>query len=77
METFTDFYEKVIELGIEHDHHESDLRVPMNAQTKMLVNHYEYGMLVTTFKSQPDGSIWYDIPFAYTPFWEEKAGQNA
>jgi hypothetical protein len=39
---FTDFYGKVVELGIEHDHHESDLYVPVNAQTKTMMNDYEY-----------------------------------
>ena len=73
---FTDFYGKVVELGIEHDHHESDLYVPINAQTKTLMNDYEYGMLVTTFKDQITGNLWYDIPCAYTPWWEERAEKN-
>jgi hypothetical protein len=73
---FTDFYGNVIELGIEHDHHESDLYVPVNAQTKTMMNDYEYAMLVTTFKDQVTGNLWYDIPFAYTPWWEERAEKN-
>ena len=73
---FTDFYGKVVELGIEHDHHESDLYVPVNAQTKTLMNDYEYAMLVTTFKDQVTGNLWYDIPCAYTPWWEERAEKN-
>jgi len=73
---FIDFYEKVVELGIEHDHHESDLYVPINAQTKTLMNDYEYAMLVTTFKDQVTGNLWYDIPCAYTPWWEERTEKN-
>ena len=72
MEKFTSFYEKVVELGIEHDHHESDLYVPINTQTKTLMNDYEYAMLVTTFKDQVTENLWYDIPCAYTPWWEER-----
>lgn len=77
MEKFTNFYEKIVELGIEHDHHESDLYVPVTDETKKLVNNYEYTMMVTTFKSAIDGNMWYDIPFEYLPFWEEKSKQNA
>jgi hypothetical protein len=73
---FTDFYGKVVELGIEHDHHESDLYVPVNAQTKTMMNDYEYAMLVTTFKNQVTGNFWYDIPYAYTPWWEERVEKN-
>jgi len=73
---FTDFYGKVIELGIEHDHHESDLYIPMNAQTKELVKNYEYAMMVSTFKSNFDGTTWYSIFSAYTPWWEERVGNK-
>lgn len=73
---FTDFYGKVVELGIKHDHHESDLYVPVNAQTKTMMNDYEYARLVTTFKDQVTGNLWYDIPFAYTPWWEERVEKN-
>ena len=76
MEKFTSFYEKVIEIGIEHDHHESDLYVPVTTQTKELVNNYEYGMMVTTFKSEIDGNMWYDIPFEYIPYWEAVANKG-
>ena len=73
---FSAIYDKVIELGIIHDHHESDLYIPVNEQTKNLVKAFEYSTMVETFKSQIDGSFWYNIPFAYTPWWEERVKQN-
>jgi hypothetical protein len=65
------FYEKIVELGIEHDHHESDLYVPVNAQTRALVEAYPYRSNVKAFVSQIDKKPWYDVPFAYTPFWDK------
>jgi hypothetical protein len=73
---FTDIYGKVIELGIEHYHHESDLYIPVNDQTKKLIGDYEYTMLITTFKDRVSGKLCYDIPCAYTPWWEERVGKN-
>lgn len=73
---FSMFYEEVIKRGIEHDHHESDLYVPVNDSTKKLVKDLEHRTMVSTFKNNIDGSLWYEIPFAYTPWWEERAFQN-
>lgn len=69
---FSVIYDKVITLGIEYDHHESDLYIPVNDQTKRLMKDFEYRILSKVFKSNIDGSPWYEIPFAYTPWWEER-----
>lgn len=70
-------WNKVVELGIEHDSHESDLYIPVNEQTVALIAEYEYKSNVTTFISQIDKKRWYDIPFAYIPFWEKRVGPKA
>ena len=65
--------------GVEIDNHESDLYVPVSPVTAHFIARYEHKANVTTFVSAIDGKLWYDIPFAYMPFWERKqsgAGQR-
>ena len=33
---------------------------------------YEYKNQVSVFVSPLDGCAWYDIPFAFLPYWSEK-----
>lgn len=33
---------------------------------------YEFKNNVTTFKDNTTGAIWYDVPFAYDPYWNKK-----
>ena len=69
-------YQRLIACGVPADHmdsHESDLYVKRTAQTEPIVNAAYYRgdfSTVTTFRSQIDGTAWYDIPFAYDPFWD-------
>lgn len=69
---FRAIYTKVKELGIPTDNHESDLYIPVTEETKNLLKDYEYKNQVTTFTSNIDKKLWFDIPFAYVPFWEKK-----
>ena len=64
-------YEEMIKLGVQHAHHESDLYVPVNDATTKLVNQYEFKQNVKMFTCNIDKKLWYDIPFAYMPFWEK------
>lgn len=65
-------YQKMLAFGITIDHHESDLYAVVSPVSQRLVDQYEYKENVTRFKSS-DGRIWFDIPFAYTPYWNKKA----
>jgi hypothetical protein len=65
-------YAQVVEQEMQHSSHASDLYVPVNPQTMALVKDYRFRSNVTTFVSQIDRKLWYDIPFAYMPFWEAK-----
>jgi len=49
----------------EVDTHSSDLYVLKNDISIEFIENYEFKNNVTTFKSQIDGLIWYDIPFGY------------
>jgi hypothetical protein len=65
-------YEQMKAAGVEIDHHESDLYVPVNPTTRLIISDYKYKSNVETFRSQIDGTYWYDIPFAYDPAWAGK-----
>jgi hypothetical protein len=65
-----DIYEKAIELGIETASHCTDLYLPVNEQTRALINQYEYKQSVHTFRNRITGQLWFDIPFAYSPAWD-------
>ena len=66
-------YEAIKAAGVETDHHEADLYAPVNEITEKLVAEYEFKRNVTRFRCAIDGKMWFDIPFAYTPFWEAAA----
>ena len=68
-----ELWEQVKGLGIEHSNHASDLYIPVNEVTKKLIAEYEFKKNVTRFINNIDGKPWYDVPFAYGPFWENVA----
>ena len=68
--TSADLYRHAVEQGLDRDSHASDLYLRVTPKAQALIMAYKFRSNVTTFKSQIDGSIWYDIPFAYQPFWE-------
>ena len=65
-------FEQVKAAGIEYDNHESDLYIPVNDATAALIAQYEFKANVRVFTCNITKKIWYDIPFAYTPFWDKK-----
>lgn len=70
----TDIYQEALKvMKPEHiDHHESDLYLKVNEESTKLVNKYEWKCNVTKFNSAFGDGIWYDIPFAFTPFWSNR-----
>ena len=68
--TFT-IYEDLKAAGVKLNSHESDLYAKVTPESKAIVDKYEYKNNVRQFNSQIDGQQWYDIPFAYDPFWEK------
>jgi esterase/lipase superfamily enzyme len=65
-------YVQMLKTGCKMDSHESDLYVEVTPETKVIVNSYKYKSNVKMFVSQIEKTLWYDIPFAYIPFWEKK-----
>lgn len=64
-------YQKAVEVMPENEigHWCSDLHLKMTPVSHRLVMEYEFPKQVRWFCSQIDGSSWYEIPFAYDPFW--------
>lgn len=54
------------------DHHASDLYLRKTPASTALVERLTTKVLLSTFKSW-DGSVWYDLPFCFTPYWENPA----
>lgn len=56
----------------ERDHHASDLYIKVTPATMRIIDRYEYSSQVSSFRDQTDPrrALWYDIPFAYLPFWQ-------
>lgn len=66
-------YAELKAAGVSMDNHESDLYVPVNLQTTAILAKYPTQKSnARTFKSNIDGVLTYDIPFAYEPFWDKK-----
>lgn len=53
------------------DHHASDLYVRKTPESTKIINRLSKKSLLSTFKSNIDGDIWYDLPFCYTPYFNE------
>jgi hypothetical protein len=64
-------YDEAKQLGVEIANHQSDLYIPVTPGTIALVSQYKFKSIVKTFISRIDKKLWYDIPFAYTPFWDK------
>ena len=52
------------------DHHASDLYIKRTPAAVALVERLDSTVLLSVFRSQIDGRIWYELPFCFTPFWE-------
>lgn len=51
---------------------QSDLYLKKNPISIELVKSYQFKENVKGFVSQIDNEIWFDIPFAFDPYWEKK-----
>lgn len=66
-------YDALKAAGIPTSNHESDLYFPVTAESIAILERYptEKGS-ATTFTNQVEGGRWYDVPFAFTPWWESR-----
>ena len=52
------------------NHHNSDLYLKCTPAAKAIIDRLENKALLSTFRSNIDGAMWYDLPFCFTPYWE-------
>ena len=70
-----DLYAELKEIGVELDHHESDLYVKSTPESRKIIREKEeWGY--TMFRSPIDGSLWFAFPFRWTPYWEDVARKS-
>lgn len=62
---FIDVYAELVKAGATLDHHEGDLYVKVDEVARPIVARAKAnGWHVTTFTSNLDGLVWFEIPFA-------------
>lgn len=54
------------------DHHNSDLYLRKTPAAAALVARLENKVLLSVFRD-PAGDPWYELPFCFTPYWENPA----
>ena len=74
----SNLYEKCVEAGVPVEGRFGDMYIPVNPTTAELVKVHlkDGGTKPEIFTSQIDGKLWYDVPFAFKPFWEAKAAES-
>jgi hypothetical protein len=65
-------HQKLKNLGIEIHGHYSDLYVEVTRETAKIVEEYRFKNNVSTFRSQIDGKLMFDIPLASDDFLESR-----
>ena len=68
----TTLWAEVQSRGIEHANHESDLYLPATDEVREILKRFPEHK-PTTFLNQVTGTTWFDIPFAFLPWWEKRA----
>lgn len=63
-------YTDLIAAGVPVDSHESDLYALVTPESARLVGLS--GRSCSRFISQIDGRTWFDVPFAFDPWWERR-----
>ena len=68
-------YQTLKDAGVPLDNHESDLYAKVTPESTRIIAEYKQAdthARVSMFVSHLDGERWYDIPFAYTPWWDQR-----
>lgn len=65
-------YQDLKAAGVPLDNHESDLYAKVTPESRAIVERYEYRTNVTVFIDQIESKPWFDIPFAFEPYWEAR-----
>lgn len=73
-------YQTLVDAGVEISNHESDLYFPVTKETTQILDQFplQKGNATTFANQRPPnvGQRWYDVPFAYVPWWEHRMRQK-
>lgn len=58
-------------------HHESDLYLMIDDVSRVIVGALESRALLGTFTCWYDGTLWYELPFCFTPWWTARLHKEA
>ena len=61
-------YEQLKAAGCELDNHYSDLYVKATPESQKILT--EHKARASVFTSQIDNALWFEVPFAWEPFWD-------
>jgi len=61
-------YQICTEEGIPTKNHYSDLYIPVTPRTRELVKGYH----AHVFTNAVEGGAWFDVPFAFDPYWDAR-----
>ncbi|MBC7818413.1 MAG: hypothetical protein IAG10_16120 [Planctomycetaceae bacterium] len=62
-------YDECLAAGIPMANHYSDLYIPATDETRAILKKCDC-ITYRPFRNQVEGGTWYDVPFAYLPYWE-------
>ena len=72
-------YTELKDAGCTLDNHYSDLYVLFEPKATAIIQQHRTlthrTVMLSTFVSNLDGKLWYDIPFAFDPYWEARSKQ--
>ena len=69
----TSIYNDLQAIGATIEHHESDLYTPVTADAARIIAKHRIRFVV--FIS--GGSLWYDLPFMFDPYWTARRSNAA
>lgn len=69
----SNIYEALVEIDANMGNWQSDLYVTITPEVDKLMSRYADMRNVGRFRSNIDGKMNYEIPFAYTPYWEARS----
>jgi hypothetical protein len=70
-------YHALKNIGAEIDNHYSDLHVKADPKVVAVLSEYKMAKKTKVFRSRIDGSLWYEIPFAFLPWWEKQEERSS
>lgn len=71
VEETPNLFDLVLSTHTPFSNHESDLYIPANDKTRAMLKEFPH-LTKTTFQNQVEGGTWFDIPFAFIPWWEKR-----